>query len=176
MEHPEVIEMHERVLHIREVQGPKKEGSEKARLAAVEHGIFKCQGMVERGLSDNHSMIMDFIQENKMDTRNVVEALFKLQERIEHLQAQIFGLQSQNCGQSKGDGKAENLGPLGPLFAHSRSEADCNAENLGPLGPLFADSRSTADSKAENLGRFGIPGVAKLHRLSPRVFFALSKL
>ncbi|KAE8788621.1 40S ribosomal protein S5-1 [Hordeum vulgare] len=89
--------MHEGVLHVRDVQGPKKEGSEKDRLAAVEEEIFKCQGMVERGLSANHSMITDFIHTNKMDTRNMEEALFKLQERIKHLQAQIFNLQNQNC-------------------------------------------------------------------------------
>ncbi|KAE8799067.1 40S ribosomal protein S5-1 [Hordeum vulgare] len=95
--HPEAIEMHEGVLHIRDVQVPKKEGSEKAGLAAVGQEIFKCQGMVEHGLSDNHSMTTNFIQENKMDTKNVGAVLFKLQERIKHLQAQIFDLKSQNC-------------------------------------------------------------------------------
>ena len=61
MKHPQAIEMSEGVLHIRDVQGPKKEGSEKARLAAVEQEIFTCQRMLERGLSANHSMITDFI-------------------------------------------------------------------------------------------------------------------
>ncbi|KAE8807951.1 40S ribosomal protein S5-1 [Hordeum vulgare] len=61
MKHPQAIEMHERVLHIQDVQGPRMEGSEKARLVALEHEIFKCQGMVEHGLSANHSMIMDFM-------------------------------------------------------------------------------------------------------------------
>ena len=65
-------------------------------LAAVEQEIFKFQGMVERGLSANHSMITDFIRENKLEARNVGEALFKLQERIEHLLAQFFDLQSQS--------------------------------------------------------------------------------
>jgi hypothetical protein len=32
MKHPQTIEMCEGVLHIQDVQGPKKEGSEKARL------------------------------------------------------------------------------------------------------------------------------------------------
>ncbi|KAE8796335.1 40S ribosomal protein S5-1 [Hordeum vulgare] len=97
MKHPHAIEMHERVLHIRDVQGPKKEGSEKARLAAVEQEIFKCQGIVERGLSANQSMITDFIRENKLDTQNMGVVLFKLQERIDHLQDQIYELQGQNC-------------------------------------------------------------------------------
>ncbi|KAE8808978.1 40S ribosomal protein S5-1 [Hordeum vulgare] len=97
MKHPRAIEMHEGVLHIRDVQEPKKEGSEKARLATVEHKIFKCEGMVERGFSANHSMITDFIRENKLNTKNVGDALFKLQEPIKNLQAQSFDLRSQNC-------------------------------------------------------------------------------
>ncbi|KAE8803192.1 40S ribosomal protein S5-1 [Hordeum vulgare] len=96
IKHPQSIETHEDVLRIRDVQGPKKEGSEKARLAAVEQEIFKCQRMVELGLSANHYMILDFFQENKLDTRNVGEALFKLQEQIELRQAQIYDLQNQN--------------------------------------------------------------------------------
>jgi hypothetical protein len=42
MKHPKTMEMHEGVLHIRDVEGPKKEGSKKARLEAVEQEIFKC--------------------------------------------------------------------------------------------------------------------------------------
>ncbi|KAE8809394.1 40S ribosomal protein S5-1 [Hordeum vulgare] len=98
MKHPQAIDMYEWVLRIRDVQGPKKEGSEKARLAAMEQEIFKCQVMVEHGLTANQSIITDFIQENQLDTRNVGEALFKLQKRIKKLQSQIFDLQIENCG------------------------------------------------------------------------------
>ncbi|KAE8787672.1 40s ribosomal protein s5-1 [Hordeum vulgare] len=96
MKRPQSIEMYEGVIHICGMEGSKKEGSEKARLAAVEQENFKCQGMVERGLSGNHSIIMDFIDENKLDSKNVGEVLFRLQVRIEHLQAQIFDLQNKN--------------------------------------------------------------------------------
>ena len=88
--------MHEGVLHIRDVQGPKKTGSEKARLEAVEQEIFKCQGMVERGLSANHSMITEFIREHKVDGNNIGDVIFKLNDRIDYLQAQIYDLQNQN--------------------------------------------------------------------------------
>ncbi|KAE8797117.1 40S ribosomal protein S5-1 [Hordeum vulgare] len=67
MKQPQTIEMHVGVLLIRDVQGTKKEGSEKARLATVEQEIFKCQGMVEHGLDANHSMITDYIRKNKKD-------------------------------------------------------------------------------------------------------------
>jgi len=97
MKHPQVIEMCEGVLHIHDAQAPKKEGSEKARLAAVEKDIFKCKGMVERGLSANHSMITDFIRERKKDNKEIVEMIFKLHDRLQDQQAQIFDLQNQNC-------------------------------------------------------------------------------
>jgi hypothetical protein len=96
MKHPQAIEMREGVLHIRDVQGAKKTGSEKARLEAVEREIFKCQGMVERGLNANHSMITEFIREHKMDSKDIGDIIFKLNDRIDHLQAQIYDLQSQN--------------------------------------------------------------------------------
>ncbi|KAE8776885.1 40s ribosomal protein s5-1 [Hordeum vulgare] len=89
MKHPQDNQMHEGVLNIRDIKGTKKEGSEKATLAMVEQKIFKCQGMLERGLSANYSMITDFIKENKMDRRNVGKILSRLQERIDHLQDQI---------------------------------------------------------------------------------------
>jgi hypothetical protein len=53
--------------------------------------------MVERRLSANHSMLTEFIREHKWDGKDIGEAIFKLQDRIDHLQAQIFDLQNQNC-------------------------------------------------------------------------------
>ncbi|KAE8795777.1 40S ribosomal protein S5-1 [Hordeum vulgare] len=60
MKHPQTIEMRDGVLYIPDVQGSKKTGTMEARLEAVEHEIFRCQGMVERGLGTNHSMITEF--------------------------------------------------------------------------------------------------------------------
>jgi hypothetical protein len=51
-----------------------------ARLEAVEQVIFKCQGMVERGLSANHSMIMEFTREHKVDGQSMGDIIFKLNE------------------------------------------------------------------------------------------------
>ncbi|KAE8775197.1 40S ribosomal protein S5-1 [Hordeum vulgare] len=80
MKHPQTIEMHKGVIHIWDVRGYEKEGIEKARLVAVEQEIFKCHGVVKRGLGANQSMITGFIRENKLDTRNMGEALLKIQE------------------------------------------------------------------------------------------------
>jgi hypothetical protein len=96
-QHPQTIEMREGVLHIRDVEGPKKAGSVETRLEAMEQQVFKCQGMVEHGLNANHMMIAEFTNNHKLDAKNIGEAIFKLHEKIEHLQSQIYDLQNQNC-------------------------------------------------------------------------------
>ena len=96
MRHPQAIEMHEGVLHIRDVEGPRRTGSVETRLEAMERQVFKCQGMVERGLDANHMMIAEFTNSHKLDAKNIGETIFKLHEKIKHLQAQIYDLQNQN--------------------------------------------------------------------------------
>ena len=63
----------------------------------MEQQVFKCQEMAERGLDSNHIMITEFTNNYKLDVKDIGEAIFKLHEKIEHLQAQIYGLQTQNC-------------------------------------------------------------------------------
>jgi hypothetical protein len=95
MKHPQAIEMREGVLHIRDVQGPKKTGSVEARLEAVEQEIFKCQGMVEHGLSANHSMITKFTCDHKVDGWSMKDIVFNFNEEINFLQSQIYDLHNQ---------------------------------------------------------------------------------
>ena len=97
MHHPQAIQMRDGLLHIRDEEGPKGTGSMETRLEAVEQQVFKCQGMVERGLNSNHMMIAEFTNNYKLDANNIGETIFKLHEKIEHLQAQIYDLQNQNC-------------------------------------------------------------------------------
>ncbi|KAE8798957.1 40S ribosomal protein S5-1 [Hordeum vulgare] len=77
--------MHEGVLHIRDLEGPKRTESVEARLEVMDQQVFKCQGMVERGLNTNHMMITKFTNKHKIDAK------------IDHLQAQTYDLQNQNC-------------------------------------------------------------------------------
>ena len=46
LQHPQTIEMHEGVLHICDVEGPRRTGSTETRLEALEQQVFKCQVMV----------------------------------------------------------------------------------------------------------------------------------
>ena len=89
--------MREGVLHIRDVEGPRRTRSVETKLEAMEQQVFKCQGMVERGLNANQMMITEFANNHKTDAKVIGETIFKLQEKIEHLQAQIYDLQNQNC-------------------------------------------------------------------------------
>ena len=52
---------------------------------------------MERGLDSNHIMITEFTNNHKLYAKDIGEAIFKLHEKIEHLQAQIYDLQNQNC-------------------------------------------------------------------------------
>ncbi|KAE8804726.1 40S ribosomal protein S5-1 [Hordeum vulgare] len=96
LQHPQSIEIREGMLHIRDVEGPKKTGSMEARLEAMEQQVLKCQGMVERGLNANHMMITEFINKHKIDANDIGKHLSRLYDRIDHLQAQIYDLQNQN--------------------------------------------------------------------------------
>ena len=58
------------------------------RLKAMEQQVFKCHEMVEHGLDANHIMITEFTNNHKLDAKNIGETIFKLHEKIKHLQAQ----------------------------------------------------------------------------------------
>ncbi|KAE8796088.1 40S ribosomal protein S5-1 [Hordeum vulgare] len=85
------------MLHIRDVDGPKKTGSADTRLEAMEQQVFKCQGMVERGHNANHMMITEFTNKHMIDASDIGKHLCRLYDRIDQLQAQIYDLQNQNC-------------------------------------------------------------------------------
>ncbi|KAE8796069.1 40S ribosomal protein S5-1 [Hordeum vulgare] len=89
--------MREGTLHIRDVEGPKKTGSVETRLEAMEQKVFKCQGMVERGLNANHMMIMEFTNKHMIDANGIGKHLSRLYDRVDQLQGQIYDLQNQNC-------------------------------------------------------------------------------
>ncbi|KAE8795913.1 alpha-6-galactosyltransferase [Hordeum vulgare] len=97
LQHPQSIEIREGMLHIHDVEGPKKTGSVETRLEAMEQQVFKCQGMVERGLNVNHMMITKFTNKHKMDANDIGKHLSRLYDMVDQLQGQIYDLQSQNC-------------------------------------------------------------------------------
>ncbi|KAE8791278.1 putative nuclease HARBI1 [Hordeum vulgare] len=88
--------MGEGMLHIHDVEGPKMIESMETRLEAMEQQVFKCQGMVERGLNTNHMMITEFTNKNRIDANDIGKHLSRIYDTIDQLQAQIYDLQNQN--------------------------------------------------------------------------------
>ncbi|KAE8766584.1 40S ribosomal protein S5-1 [Hordeum vulgare] len=82
--------MRDGMLHIHDVDGPKKTGSVETRLEAMEQQVFKCQGMVEHGLNANHMMITEFATKHKIDANDIGKHLSRLYDRIDQLQGQIY--------------------------------------------------------------------------------------
>ncbi|KAE8774895.1 40S ribosomal protein S5-1 [Hordeum vulgare] len=95
MQHPQAIQMRDGVLHIRGVQGRKGTRSVEAKLEAKEQEVFRCKGMVERGLYANHLMIVDYTCDLKVDGKSMKDIVFSLNEQINFLHSQIHDLQSQ---------------------------------------------------------------------------------
>ncbi|KAE8773967.1 40S ribosomal protein S5-1 [Hordeum vulgare] len=89
--------MREGMLHIRDVEGPKKTGSMETRLEAMEQQVFKCRGMVERGLNANHMMITEFTNKHKINANDIGKHLSRLYDRRYQFEAQIYDLKNQNC-------------------------------------------------------------------------------
>ncbi|KAE8781292.1 40S ribosomal protein S5-1 [Hordeum vulgare] len=118
--------MREGMLHIRDVEGPKKTGSVETRLEAMEQQVFKCQGMVERGLNANHMMITEFTSKHRIDANDIGKHLSRLYDRIDQLQAQIYDLQNQN---SPLPTKAESSSP--PAMSSSSLWSPIHALELG---------------------------------------------
>ncbi|KAE8805039.1 40S ribosomal protein S5-1 [Hordeum vulgare] len=85
LQHPQSIEMREGMLHIRDVEGPKNTGSMETRLEAMKQQLFKCQGMVERGLNANHMMITEFTNKHMIDANDIGKHLSRLYDRIDQL-------------------------------------------------------------------------------------------
>ncbi|KAE8807447.1 putative hydroxylase [Hordeum vulgare] len=148
--------MREGVLHIRDVEGPKKTGSMEARLEAMEQQVFKCQGMVERGLNANHMMITEFTNKHKIDANDIGKHLSRLYDRIDHLQAQIYDLQNQNSSRNRirdcafavlGGGGAGAGAPLGRI----QTVDGLRRQRFGELGEHTGMAFAVSD---ELLGTF----------------------
>jgi len=58
LHHPQTIEMHEAVLHIRDVEGPRSTGSVETKLKTMEQQVFKCQGVMPGYLSYSNPPLM----------------------------------------------------------------------------------------------------------------------
>ena len=73
-----------------------------AKLEAMEQEVFKCKGMVERGLNANHLMIADYTRDLKVDGKSMKDIVFTFNEKINFLQSQIYISKTQPLNMRQG--------------------------------------------------------------------------
>ncbi|KAE8785807.1 40s ribosomal protein s5-1 [Hordeum vulgare] len=115
--------MREGMLHIHDVEGPKKTGSVETWLEAMEQQVFKCQGMVEHRPNADHMMTTEFTNKYRIDANDIGKHLSRLYDRIDQLQAQIYDLQNQNL---LGPASTKNISSL----KRKRKTEDCEVFQL----------------------------------------------
>ncbi|KAE8820000.1 40s ribosomal protein s5-1 [Hordeum vulgare] len=140
--------MSEGMLHIRDVEGPKKTGSMETRLEAMEQQVFKCQGMVERGLNANHTMITEFTSNHKMDAIDIGKHLSTLYDRVDQLQGQIYDLQNQNCEYEYRFKSIRSRSSIVIFDSSSGERSDSDVSNINPP-PVVDAYNSASDQKGK---------------------------
>ncbi|CAA2962192.1 Hypothetical predicted protein [Olea europaea subsp. europaea] len=84
-------------LQIKDVQGPKGEGSLEARMEALEQEVFKYKKMAEREVDIIYRINQELVAKYKKETTELWRDVLSLQETTNQLQAQLYDMQNQNC-------------------------------------------------------------------------------
>jgi hypothetical protein len=84
-------------LQIQDVQGPKGEGSLKARMEALEQEVFKYKKMAEREVDIIYRINQELIAKYNKETTELWKDVLSLQETTSQLQAQLYDVHNQNC-------------------------------------------------------------------------------
>jgi hypothetical protein len=84
-------------LLIKDVQGPKGEGSLEARMEALEQEVFKYKKMAEREVNIICRINQELVAKYKKETTELWRDILSLQETTNQLQAQLYDVQNQNC-------------------------------------------------------------------------------
>jgi hypothetical protein len=95
--HPKELLLNDGELQIKDVQGPKGEGSLEARMEALEQEVFKYKKMAEREVDIIHRINQELVTKYKKETTELWKDIFLLHETTNQLQAQLYDLQNQNC-------------------------------------------------------------------------------
>jgi hypothetical protein len=95
--HPKELLLKDGELQIKDVQGPKGEGSLEARMEALEQEVFKCKKMAEREVDIIHRVNQELVTKYKNEATELWKDIFSLHETTNQLQAQLYDLQNQNC-------------------------------------------------------------------------------
>ncbi|KAK1604954.1 hypothetical protein QYE76_028627 [Lolium multiflorum] len=95
--HPKELLLVEGELQIKDVQGPKGEGSLEDRMEKLEQEVFKYKKMAEREVDIFHKIVSELIAEHEKETAKLWGDILSLHDTTNKLQAQLYDVQNQNC-------------------------------------------------------------------------------
>ncbi|KAK1602997.1 hypothetical protein QYE76_048209, partial [Lolium multiflorum] len=85
------------VIKIKDVQGPKGEGSLEDRMEKLEQEVFNYKKMAEREVDIFHKIVSELIDGHKKETAKLWDDIFSLHDTTNKLQAQLYDVHNQNC-------------------------------------------------------------------------------
>ena len=94
--HPKELSRKDGELQIKDVQGPKGEGSLEARMEKLEQEVFMYKKMAEREVDIIYKINAELISEHKKEVANLWGDILSLHETTNKLQAQLYDVQNQN--------------------------------------------------------------------------------
>ncbi|KAK1670579.1 hypothetical protein QYE76_058738 [Lolium multiflorum] len=94
--HPKELMLVEGELQIKDVQGPKGEGSLEDRMEKLEQEVFKYKKMAEREVDIFHKIVSELIAEHEKETAKLWGDILSLHDTTNKLQAQLYDIHNQN--------------------------------------------------------------------------------
>ncbi|KAK1627929.1 hypothetical protein QYE76_002244 [Lolium multiflorum] len=95
--HPKELLLVGGELQIKDVQGPKGEGSLEDRMKKLEQEVFNYKKMAEREVDIFHKIVSELIAEHEKETAKLWGDILSLHDTTNKLQAQLYDVQNQNC-------------------------------------------------------------------------------
>ena len=95
--HPKELLLEGREVWIKEVQGPKGEGSLEDKMEALEQEVFRYKKMAEREVDVIHKISSELITKHGGEVAELREEIFSLLHTTNQLQAYLYDIQNQNC-------------------------------------------------------------------------------
>ncbi|KAK1680471.1 hypothetical protein QYE76_041319 [Lolium multiflorum] len=95
--HPKELLLVDGELQIKDVQGPKGEGSLEDRMEKLEQEVFNYKKMAEREVDIFHKIVSELIDGHKRETAKLWDDIFSLHDTTNKLQAQLYDVHNQNC-------------------------------------------------------------------------------
>ncbi|KAK1615927.1 hypothetical protein QYE76_021444 [Lolium multiflorum] len=140
--HPKELMLVEGKLQIKDVQGPKGEGSLEDRMEKLEQEVFNYKKMAEREVDIFHKIVSELIAEHEKETAKLWGDILSLHDTTNKLQAQLYDIHNQNLKPSS----VVNTAPRWDRITY---------EETTPFPLVDFVAQATKDPQKEGLGETG---------------------